>query len=1305
MNFLSFVLGVVAVILWAKERKRSLALEERMRGLDQSLDRVDAQMREMGRRVRGMSDAGRIDPAQPPPVPDAFAGDMSSVADAMSRNGRLVNSPPLPFPDALRDALPTLPTDPEAGSLESAAPLDLPPIAFTPLPRAAATSTHTFESAHASQSTQPSESPLARDVPPPLNTVAHAESVSPGHESVPSSEEVPASSAPPPLPPAARPPSGSAPAKGIDWEAWVGVKLFSWIAGIALVVGAVSFLKYSLDQGLLSPPVRMAIGLVTGLALLVVCELKAARLYRVTANAMDGAAIAILFSTFFASHALWKLLPAIPTFLLMALVTAVAVLLSIRRDSLFIALLGLVGGFATPALLSSGQDRPIGLFGYLLMLNAGLAWVAHRKRWPILSALTLVFTALYQWGWVWKFMAPEKLPLSLGIFLVFPILSFASLSFGEKQEGDADHGRFFRRTAALGAAVPLVFALFLATVPAYGARWELLFGFLLVLDLGLLAVAVWRGPEALHLGAGAATLLVFAIWLSTSYRPGAWPGILGFVALFVLLYLAAPFVVERARAPFCGLGARAVFAAPLLLFVFPVLIGLEPRTASPGLVFGVLFALLAAGALHAIGREEGGVHFIGAIFALAAEAVWSARHLAPARLLPALGLYALFALFFLGVPLLARERGKRLKPEGSAAVLLFVSLGLLLFLAAGPVASVALWGLALLLAVLNAGLFFEGSSGRFPLMTIAGVVLSWVVLGVWWASANLTALLVPALVVTAGFTLLTLGGNVWASKRSDAGDSTPVFRNGLYLGLVGHAFLLVVVTRPELSIPPWPVLGVLLVIDLAIGVAALVSRQGELHAAALIASQLVLIGFESVSPSAPWPSVAGLSALGVAVLGVAFMEAWTRRGGLATSAGPEPFAAGAALSLLLGQGVAIVAAARVGTPALGLLVTLHLAFIAGLLWVAFRREWHGLAIAAVLPAFLGAAVFHAHRPEDWKEALTLAAALYAPFLVYPVLLGARVKRSREPFLAAVLASALFFLLARTCLLQGGFSGVIGLLPVAQAFLMAGLLAYLLKLEPPQARSLDRLALVAGAALAFITIAIPLQLDKEWITIGWAIEGAALAWLFTRLPHRGLLTTSVGLLLAVFVRLTLNRAVLGYHPRGSMPILNWYSYTYLVSAASLFIAAYFLSRTNESLRPDLPRPSKFLPPLATLLLFLLVNIEVADYFSTGPALTFQFDGAGLAQDLAYTIAWLLFALGLLTAGVMRQSRPVRMASIALLVITILKAFVHDLGRLGGLYRVGSFVGLAICLALVALAIQKFVLARATAPAIPADEPRA
>jgi len=302
----------------------------------------------------------------------------------------------------------------------------------------------------------------------------------------------------------------------------------------------------------------------------------------------------------------------------------------------------------------------------------------------------------------------------------------------------------------------------------------------------------------------------------------------------------------------------------------------------------------------------------------------------------------------------------------------------------------------------------------------------------------------------------------------------------------------------------------------------------------------------------------------------------------------------------------------------------------------------------------------------------------------------RVGSRIEPYRVAVLASVPFFFFARRALLDGGFEPVIGGLAVAQALVMLVLLRQLLRLEPPGARTLGRLALVAGAALAFVTLAIPLQLDRQWLTVAWALEGAALAWLYGRIPHRGLLLACTGLLTVVFVRLAMNPQVFDYAPRSNVRILNWYLYAYLISAASCLVAARLLARTEDRLVSGLPRVSSMLPALGTVLLFLLLNIEIADYYATGPTLEFRFS-ATLAQDLTYTLGWGMFAIGLLIVGIRGRIRNARLASIGLLLITVFKCFLHDLGRLGGLYLVASFVGLAICLALVALALQRFVLA--------------
>lgn len=1260
---------VVSLVLSLVTKSRLTRLEERAAELERANGRLEKHVLELRSELR----AARAVPAAPAvPVPEVPAPAPPPPPEPVRPEPSLEVTEVLP---AVAEALPEVPSPPVLQPPPFPLPAPPPPLVVP----------------------QTLPVPAPPPVIPAFAAEAAARSAEAPRTKAPEPEARPTSAAagtPRPAAPAARPrPPAPPPKPPFDWESLVGVKLFSWVAGVMLVVAAISFLRYSIAEGWLTTPIRMAIGLLTGIALLVVCELKAARKYPVTANALDGAAIAVLFSTFFAAHALWKLIPAIPTFGLMVLVTAVAVLLSVRRDSIFIALLGLVGGFATPALLSTGEDRPFGLFGYLLLLNAGLAWVAHRKRWPVLTVLCAILTAIYQWGWVAKFLTEGKLGLGAGIFLVFPLVLYAGLALGRPEEkGEADKATLFESSAHLAGLLPLTFALFLAAVPAYGAHYGLLFGVLFLVAAGLFAVAVWRGPSTLHLAGGLATLLVFGVWAFRSYTPGAWPQVLAFLGLFVAWFLAAPFVAQRAGRPLDAVGLRASYAAPLLLALAPVLVAEEPRAASPGLLFGVVFVLLALCAAYAIVREEGGVFFAGAFFALLAEAIWSSRHLTPERLLPGLALYGVFSLFYLGVPLLARRFGKTLKPGGLSVVLLFAALALLLFLAAGPVAASALWGLAILLAVLNVGLFAEGAAGRFPAATLAGVLLSWGVLAVWWMTVPLGALLVPGLLVVLGFALVVVGGSAWVrAKTGAAGAGGP---DGIHLGLVGHLFLLFVATQPSLAVPPWPLLGVLLVLDLALAAAAFATGTGALLTAALVLSQVVLLVLVSTVPAAPWSTVAVASALAVGGLGLLARTVAPRspKGGEGLRLA---VAQGAAAALFLGQGVALLGGFRDGRPGVAFLIPAHLLLAGALLFVATMEGWHALPVASAGAAFLAVLVWGEAGERGVERAalrLLFAGLLWLLFLALPPLAARRAPSARGPWVAAVLASAAFFLLGRASFGEAGWDGFVAVLPVGIAGALALLLVALLRVEKPAARDLGRLALVAGAALAFVTIAIPLQLDKEWITIGWALEAAALAWLYTRIPHRGLLLASAGLAVVVFARLVLNEAVLSYHPRSATPILNWYLYTYLVAAAALLLAARFLRGTSDELAGGGVRASSVQTTFGTILLFALVNIEIADWFSTGPTLTFNLArGTSLAQDLAYTLAWALFAIGLLTAGIAGKNRAARIAALALLVVTVLKAFLHDLGRLGGLYRVASFVGLAISLALVAVALQKFVLA--------------
>ncbi len=140
----------------------------------------------------------------------------------------------------------------------------------------------------------------------------------------------------------------------------------------------------------------------------------------------------------------------------------------------------------------------------------------------------------------------------------------------------------------------------------------------------------------------------------------------------------------------------------------------------------------------------------------------------------------------------------------------------------------------------------------------------------------------------------------------------------------------------------------------------------------------------------------------------------------------------------------------------------------------------------------------------------------------------------------------------------------GLLPAVFIVPAAIGVVALLKLYQANPASGDaRLAWQGGALLLFVSLIFPLQFHREWITLGWALEGFALLWLFHRVPHRGLRLVGVLLLGGAFARLALNPAVFAYHKRSATRLWNWYLYADGITTACLLGGARVFGRPQET----------------------------------------------------------------------------------------------------------------------------------------------
>ena len=907
------------------------------------------------------------------------------------------------------------------------------------------------ESVDTAEASVPTDTDEIEDTPPPRGAPAAWTPLS--------------ASAPPPEPPrdAAPPPEPRdvEPRKpAFDLERWIGVRGAAVLGGGILALAGLLLFKYSVEAGFISPTVRVALGAAAGFGCIVAAQTRWLRQFGITANAVAGAGCAALYAAFWAAGSLYGLVPGAAAFGLMAAVTVACCALSLRHDSLMIALLGLIGGFLAPLLVDTGVANPVGRFGYILLLDGGLLLLARRRGWTLLVGLSLAGTVAYEALWSVTEMGPDDVGLGLLILGVF------AATF----------------TAAAHAGKPR------------GAGWS---------------------------AASSAALLLpaaFSLWFAmrTDFAPTLWAT----GGLLVLLNAAAGWLAMREDKPLLATGMVAASMPTIAAWLLSRGASVDEQMQA------AVIALLIAATHH-------------------------------------------------GLAEFASRRG------ASAAGAPVASLGGLL---------VVLLGLA------------AAPSSASP----------------WLAEAAVALLAVAAL-------------------RQAGLATAPRLALGAVLGLGAAQSLPVVQNSLDPAFPSFAA-WLTLLLATAIGLQLLGRLWGRgVDRAAWVHPVLILGG-------------------------------WTLAGTLDELPVVELFAGSVALGLVAATGATRLASGS------------------------------RLLIATIVAAAPAVVRFEDLAPEPGQQlpALLICFAAAALFTAWPLLTRA-FATERTAWRSSAVAGPLWFL-ALLPIWRGLWGdGAIGVLPLLLAVLLVGALA-LQRTRGPDA-SLGTLpqAWAASAALGLVAAAVPLQLDHEWLTIGWALEGVAVLLLWKRLDHPGLKYFALALFAAVCARLLLNPYIFGYGDRGPWRIVNWIAYTYLVPAAALFAAGRVLSpleverarpRESSLYRSGVPVLAGVLGLAGLAVVFAWMNLAVVDWFTDGDRLSLDLSRQP-ARDLAFSLVWAMYAVFLLALGVLRSGRVLRWASLLLLLGTLAKVFLYDLGELDDLYRVASLVGLAGSLIGVSLVYQRFV----------------
>lgn len=335
---------------------------------------------------------------------------------------------------------------------------------------------------------------------------------------------------PQPAPPAAATPAPKPVAAHESLEERVMERWAVWLGGVALALGAVFLVKYSIEQGWFGPEARVLAGAALGLLLWALAEWVRERDVRLPLvgttrtetipAALAAAGSVSLFASIYAAYELYHFLGPLAAFALLALVAVATVLLSLLHG-VMMAWLGIAGVYAVPLLIATPEPSSLGLLGYVAVATAGSTALLRWRGWGWLAWLALAgagfwaVVAMLTWtDLVWT-LGPYLLAMPLLFLFVAGAIDDAS-GFGPRRiagwaaAGAAALGMWGLVELAQYGLAALAFAAVLTALYAAIAWRHPRFDRLVWIGALLLCVLVafWRFPAGTELNLERAHLLM-----------------------------------------------------------------------------------------------------------------------------------------------------------------------------------------------------------------------------------------------------------------------------------------------------------------------------------------------------------------------------------------------------------------------------------------------------------------------------------------------------------------------------------------------------------------------------------------------------------------------------------------------------------------------------------------------------------------------------------------------------------------------------------------------------------------------------
>ena len=360
--------------------------------------------------------------------------------------------------------------------------------------------------------------------------------------------------------------------------------------------------------------------------------------------------------------------------------------------------------------------------------------------------------------------------------------------------------------------------------------------------------------------------------------------------------------------------------------------------------------------------------------------------------------------------------------------------------------------------------------------------------------------------------------------------------------------------------------------------------------------------------------------------------------------------------------------------------------------MALLKHWHGLSsLAYAGTQFLFWLWYDAnYHPQKRTAVMVFQSAVFLIFFGAHLArqLIARHIASIED-LGLLFANPFVFFATSYHLLDHDHHDWMGVFAIVLALVYAGAARVMLSRRPD---SRVQLLLTIATALTFVTLAVPIQLRSNWITIAWAVEALLMVWVgfevrTEKLRRLGVVVLGMSLFKMVFWDTPLQGRPL------FSPVFNRYFLSSLAVVLGVFGASWLCQKFRG--RGSKDRTGFVIAMVGIVALWFVLTVETHTYFQSHRSAVREPEAARhlwWLGRMAVSVLWSAYAAVLATIGFVRRVAEIRWVALVLFAVTILKVVFLDMAELDQFYRITAFLVLGVILLAVAWRYQKAFLAK-------------